>query len=404
MQKRLPAVYMRGGTSKAVFFHDNHLPQDPAVRDRVILAAFGSPDPNRRQVDGMGGAISSTSKVAIISRSTDPEYDVVYNFGQVSIDRPIVDYMGNCGNISSAVGPFAVDEGLVSVEEPVTTVRIFQKNTNTLIVAEVPVRDGRYNEDGDYVISGVPSPGGKIKLHFFNPGGAVTGRLFPTGNVIDSLDVPDLGNIRVTVIDAAHPLVLVAAQDLGLTGIEIEEIDNRADIRAGLEAIRSRVSVLLGCAATPEEASLSCQTVPRIAFVSAPQPYTDLNGTQIDPTRIDLVARVISMGSLHKAFAVSSAVPAAGAARVKGTIVDEILGHGALDKKDVRLGHPGGVIEVGTEFKRQGDDYIYAEAIIGRTARRLMEGYVLVPEKYFTSDPPYTAVTSAQAVPQTDAD
>src|SRR5210317_1331854 len=169
MQKRLPAVYMRGGTSKAVFFHDNHLPQDPAIRDRVILAAFGSPDPNRRQVDGMGGAISSTSKVAIISRSKDPEYDVVYNFGQVSIDRPIVDYMGNCGNISSAVGPFAVDEGLVNVEEPVTTVRIHQKNTNTLIMAEVPVRDGRYNEEGDFVISGVPNAGGKITLHFFNP-------------------------------------------------------------------------------------------------------------------------------------------------------------------------------------------------------------------------------------------
>jgi 2-methylaconitate cis-trans-isomerase PrpF len=383
MQKRLPAVYMRGGTSKAVFFHDNHLPQDPVIRDRVILAAFGSPDPNRRQIDGMGGAISSTSKVAIISRSQDPEYDVVYNFGQVSIDRPIVDTMGNCGNISSAVGPFAVEEGLVTVEEPVTRVRIFQKNTNKLIVAEVPVRDGRYNEEGDYVINGVPNAGGKITLHFFNPGGSVTGRLFPTGNVIDTLDVPDLGNIRLTVIDAAHPLVLVAAQSIGLTGIEIEEIDNRPDIRARLEAIRSRVAVLLGCATTPEEASLRCQTVPRIAFVSAPQPYTDLNGTQIDSTKIDLVARIISMGSLHKAFAVTGAIPTAGAARVKGTIVDEILGHGALEKKFVRLGHPGGVIEVGTELKRKGDDYLYSEAILGRTARRLMEGYVLVPEKYF---------------------
>jgi 2-methylaconitate cis-trans-isomerase PrpF len=386
MQKRLPAVYMRGGTSKAVFFHDNHLPRDPAIRDRVILAAFGSPDPNRRQVDGMGGAISSTSKVAIISRSQDPEYDVVYNFGQVSVDRPIVDYMGNCGNISSAVGPFAVDEGLVTVEEPVTTVRIHQKNTNTLILAEVPVKDGRYNEDGDYFISGVPSPGGKIALHFSNPGGAVTGRLFPTGNLIDTLDVPDLGSIRYTVIDAANPLVLVAAHDLGLTGIEIEEIDNRADIRAILEAIRSRVAVIMGCAATVEEASLSCQTVPRIAFVSAPQPYTDLNGTQLDSTKIDLVARVISMGNLHKAFAVTSAIPAAGAARVKGTIVDEILGHGALEKQFVRLGHPGGVIEVGVEVKGQGVDCIYAKAILGRTARRLMEGYVLVPEKYFNID------------------
>jgi 2-methylaconitate cis-trans-isomerase PrpF len=376
---------MRGGTSKAVFFHDNHLPRDPAIRDQVILAAFGSPDPNRRQVDGMGGAISSTSKVAFISRSKDPEYDVVYNFGQVSIDRPMIDYKGNCGNISSAVGPFAVDEGLVNVEEPVTTVRIHQKNTNTLIVAEVPVKDGRYNEDGDYAISGVPSPGGKIALHFSNPGGAVTGKLFPSGNVIDTLDVPDLGSIRCTIIDAANPLVLVAARDLGLTGIEIEEIDNRSDIRDRLEAIRSRVTVVMGCAATVEEASLSFPTVPRIAFVSAPQPYTDLNGTQIDPTKIDLVARVISMGALHKAFAVTSAIPAAGAARVKGTIVDELLGHGALEKKFVRLGHPGGVIEVGVELKGQGGGATYSKAIVGRTARRLMEGYVLVPEKYFRS-------------------
>jgi 2-methylaconitate cis-trans-isomerase PrpF len=374
---------MRGGTSKAVFFHDNHLPHDPVIRDRVILAVFGSPDPNRRQIDGMGGAISSTSKVAIISRLRDPEYDVAYNFGQVSIDQPIVDYMGNCGNISAAVGPFAVDEGLVYVQEPITQVRILQKNTNKLIVAEVPVKAGRYDEEGDYVISGVPSAGGKITLHFFNPGGSVTGRLFPTDNLIDILDVPDLGNIRYTVIDAAHPLVLVAAQDLGLTGIEIEEIDNRADIRAKLEAIRSRVAVLLGFATTPEEASLRCQAMPRIAFVSAPRPYTDLNGTQIDATKIDLVARIISMGSLHKAFAVTGAIPTAGAARVQGTIVDEILDHGALKKKIVRLGHPGGVIEVGAELKQQGDSYLYTEAILGRTARRLMEGYVLVPRKYF---------------------
>jgi hypothetical protein len=267
----------------------------------------------------------------------------------------------------------------------VTTVRIHQKNTDTLIVAEVPVKDGRYNEDGDYVISGVPGTGGKIALHFSNPGGAVTGKLFPTGNVVDTLDVPQLGSIRCTVIDAANPLVLVAARDLGLTGIEIEEIDNRPDIRDRLEAIRSRAAVLMGCAASVEEASLNWPTVPRIAFVSAPQPYTDLNGTQIDSTKIDLVARVISMGALHKAFAVTSAIPAAGAARVKGTIIDELLGHAALDKEFVRLGHPGGVIEVGVELKGQGAGCTYAKAILGRTARRLMEGYVLVPEKYFRS-------------------
>jgi 2-methylaconitate cis-trans-isomerase PrpF len=320
MQKRIPAVFMRGGTSKAVFFHDNHLPKNPKIRDRVILAAYGSPDPNRRQVDGMGGSFSTASKVAIISRSSDPEYDVDYNFGQVSIDRPIVDYKGNCGNISSAVGPFAVDEGLVPVVEPVTSVRIYQKNTDKLIIAEVPVKDGRYNEEGDYAISGVPGTGGKITLCFTDPGGAVTGSLFPTGNVIESLDVSGLGSIDVTIIDAANPVVLVEASEIGLSGIEIEEVDTIQAIKDKLENIRCSAAVAVGLAETPEAATQKSQAVPKIAFVSAPQSYTALSGQHVEAEDVDLTVRIMSMGTLHRSIAVSGAIAAAGAAMIDGTV------------------------------------------------------------------------------------
>ncbi|MCK4790403.1 MAG: 3-methylitaconate isomerase, partial [Desulfobacteraceae bacterium] len=245
MQVRIPAVYMRGGTSKAVFFHENHLPKNPEIRDRVILATYGSPDPNCRQIDGMGGAVSSTSKVAIISPSKDPDYDVNYHFGQVGIDKPKIGYQGNCGNISSAVGPFAIDEGLVNPEESITKVRIYQTNTKKLIVAEVPVKDGLYNEEGSYAIDGVPGTGGRITLHFFNPGGSVTGKLLPTGNVTDVIEVPGGGEITISIVDAANPVVFVRARDLGLRGTEIYEIDGSGEIRQKLEAIRSRVAVML---------------------------------------------------------------------------------------------------------------------------------------------------------------
>jgi 2-methylaconitate cis-trans-isomerase PrpF len=231
MQVRIPAVLMRGGTSKAVFFLKNHLPRDSKIRDRMILAAYGSPDPNRRQMDGLGGSLSTNSKVAIISRSPDPDCDVVYHFGQVSIERFMIDYKGNCGNISAAVGPFVIDEGLVDAVEPITNVKIYQKNTKKLIIAEVPVRDGRHDEAGDYAIHGVPGTGAKIILRFSDPGGAVTGKLFLTGNPLDSLEVPGVGKVNLTIIDAGNPWVLVAAHEIGLVGTEVDEIDNSEMIR-----------------------------------------------------------------------------------------------------------------------------------------------------------------------------
>jgi 2-methylaconitate cis-trans-isomerase PrpF len=384
MQKRIPAVYMRGGTSKGVFFHAADLPPDPSIRDAVILAAYGSPDPDRRQVDGVGGAVSTTSKVAIISPSESADYDVVYNFGQVSIDRPIVDFKGNCGNISSAVGPFAVDEGLVPATEPITRVRIHQKNTDKLIVAEVPVKNGRFDENGDYSISGVPGTGAKITLRFDDPGGALTAKLFPTGNTSDTIEVPDVGNVEVTIIDAANPVVLLQASAIGLSGIEIDEIDSDASVQKKLENIRCVVAVKIGLAETMEEATRRSQAVPKIAFITEAKSYQTLDGTTVEASEVDLVGRIMSMGTLHKSFAVSGAVSVAGAATVPGTVVNDLLRPDASGKALFKIGHPGGIIEVGAVMEVKDGAYHYREAVLGRTARRLMEGSVLVPEKYFT--------------------
>ena len=383
MQKRIPAVLMRGGTSKGLFFHEGDLPAEPALRDRVILLAYGSPDPYKRQIDGVGGALSVTSKVAVISPSPSPDYDVVYHFGQVSIDRPIVDIKGNCGNMSSAVGPFAVDEGLVKAVEPVTRVRIHQKNTNTLIVAEVPVEDGKFNETGDYAIDGIPGTGSRILLRFVDPAGAVTGKLFPTGSRKDRFEVRGLGAVEVSCIDAANPFVFVRAESLGLSGTETEEIENRTEIKALLETIRCQAAVKLGISASEEEAKRRSQAVPKVAVVAASKAYTALNGRTVAAHEADLLARMMSMGTLHRSYAVSGAVATAGAAMIPGTVVNDLLTENARGKDLLRIGHPGGIIEVGAVIESRAGEFLYREALLGRTARRLMEGNVLVPGNCF---------------------
>jgi 2-methylaconitate cis-trans-isomerase PrpF len=374
---------MRGGTSKGLFFQEKDLPSDPRLRDQVILAAYGSPDPNRRQIDGVGGALSVTSKVAVISPSPSPDYDVVYYFGQVSIDRPIVDVKGNCGNMSSAVGPFAVDEGLVKAVEPVARVRIHQKNTNKLIVAEVPVKDGKFNEAGDYAIDGVPGTGSRIILRFVDPAGAVTGKLFPTGNRKDRFDIPGIGAVEVSCIDAANPFVFVRAESLGLAGTETEELERRAEIKSMLEAVRCRAAVRLGITASEEEATQRSQAVPKVAVVAAPNAYTALSGRSIESRDVDLLARMMSMGTLHRSYAVSGAVATAGAAMIPGTVVNDLLPGNARGRDLLRIGHPGGIIDVGAVIEIHSGECIYKEAVLGRTARRLMEGNVLVPEHCF---------------------
>jgi len=378
MHRKIPAVYMRGGTSKGLIFHEKHLPKDRNLRDRVILSAYGSPDPNLRQIDGLGGATSVTSKVAIVSSSDIPEYDVVYCFGQVSIDRPIVDYKGSCGNIAAAVGAFAVDEGLVDATEPVTRVRIHQKNTDKLIVAEVPVKNGIYKEDGDYAINGVPGSGGKITIRYIKPGGSVTGSLFPTGHVQDRVEIPDAGTVPFTIIDVGNPWVLVPAEDIGLEGPEIAEVERSDSIRRKLEAVRSRAAVMIGLAKTAEEASLKSQAVPKIGFFASPRSYRALDGTAVAEADIDLVARVMSMGTLHKSMAVSCPMAVAGAAVIEGTTIHDIIGERAGGKSTFKLGHPGGIFEVEATVEKTAGGVELKEAAFGRTARRLMEGYVFI--------------------------
>ncbi len=378
MQEKISAVLMRGGTSKGLFFHHEHLPPAPAIRDRVILAAYGSPDPYRRQMNGVGGAASVSSKTAIIRPSADPAYDVEYLFGQVSIDRPIVEYNGNCGNMSAAVGPFAVEEGLVPCRAPITRVRIFQKNTGKRIIAEVPVKEGGFDEAGDYAIAGVPGTGSKITLRFAEPGGSMTGKLLPTGNLQDTLAIPGLGRITVSIVDAANPAVFVPAAAIGLSGAEIDEFDTAA-VRATLEAIRSHASVVMGLAATPEEARRT-QAVPKIAVVSPPASYRATDGALVEAAGIDFTARIMSMGALHRSYAVTGGICTVGAALLAGTVVNEMLRPEADGKPMLTIGHPGGTIDIGAVVEGSGTAAVYREAVLGRTARRLMQGFVLVPK------------------------
>ncbi len=362
-----------------MFFQEDHLPQDPNIRDRTILSVYGSPDPDKRQIDGVGGGTSTTSKVAIISLPESSEYDVVYNFGQVAIDRPMVDFKGNCGNISSAVGPYAIDQGLVRAVEPITTVRIHQKNTDKLIIAEVPVKDGRFDETGDYAISGVRGRYSKITLRFIDPGGSLTGKLFPTGNSKDMVDIPGHGMVEITIIDAANPIVLVCAEALGLQGTEVEEIDNSVAIKATLETIRCKVAVLIGLANSEQEATEKSQAVPKVGFISKAKTYTSTGIKIIEEQEVDLVARIMSMGTLHRSFAVSGAIAAAGAAMTPGTVAYPLVSEAARMRDFLRIGHPSGIIDVGAITESDGNTHAYKEAVVFRTARRLMEGYVFCP-------------------------
>lgn len=384
MQRRIPAVYMRGGTSKGLYINEKFLPEDTEIRDQVILSAFGSPDPGRRQLDGMGGGTSTTSKLAIISQSKDPEYDVVYEFGQVSIDRPLIDRKGNCGNISAGVGPFAIEQGLVEAVEPITNVRILQKNTNKLIIAEVPVKDGRYDEEGDFYLDGVPFPGAKITMHYVDPGGSITGKLLPTDNMTDTIATKDHGNFEVTILDASNPVVFVAAKSLGIKGTEIEEIDADETVQQKLEQIRGQAAVMLGLVKTAEDATLNCQAIPKMAMVAPAQTYTSLGGEEIKAEDIDLTVRIMSMGTLHRAFAVSGAICTVGAAAITGTIVHQALEGKEIDMDAITLGHPGGIIEVGAKLTNSSDHWHYESASTTRSARIIMEGSVCVAERFFS--------------------
>ena len=373
---RVPAVFMRGGTSRGVFFRQGDLPDDPSKRDRLLLRVLGSPDKYRRQIDGMGGASSSTSKAAIISPSSHPECDVDYLIAQVSIDEPIVDYSSNCGNLASAVGPFAIRKGMIAAAQGTTTIRIWQVNTQRRIVAHVPTRDGEPVEEGDFVIDGVSNAGAEVSLDFLDPTGTSTGFLLPTGNATDDLEVPGAGRLTVSMVDAAQAIVFVRASDLGLAGTELKpEIDGNPEILATLEAIRTQAAIRMGLVS---DGTISPAT-PKVAFVAAPKAYSASDGRLIGPDEVDFVARIMSMGALHHAYEVTGAIATAAAAAIPGTVVNEVAGFSYVPSREVRIGHVSGVISVGAELKRLDDVWTMPKASLGRTSRRLMEGDVFVP-------------------------
>jgi 2-methylaconitate cis-trans-isomerase PrpF len=381
-QKKIRAVYMRGGTSRCLVFHARDLPPPGAARDAVLLAALGSPDPYGRQLDGLGGGISSLSKACIIGPPTLPGADVDYTFAQVEVKKASVDYAGNCGNCSSSVGPFAIDEGLVPAREGETLVRIHNTNTRKLIVAHVPVEDGEAATRGDFELAGVAGRGARIALDFVEPGGAGTGRLLPTGHPRDVV-----AGLEVSCVDATNAVVFVRARDLGLTGGETPQaVDVDHDLCARLEKIRVEAAARMGMG---ESAA-----VPKIAFVAPPREYTALDGTRYGAVDHDVLARAISLGNCHRAFPLTAAMCLAVAARIEGTLVHEALTaagplleqptHGASQARgarsnDVRLGHPSGVLPLDALVSLK-EGAPWAERVtVYRTARRLMEGWVRVP-------------------------
>lgn len=371
-QRRIPCVIMRGGTSKGIYLKANDLPDDPKERDNLILEIFGSPDV--RQINGLAGADPLTSKLAIIGPPTRPEADVDYTFAQVSIKERVVDYNGNCGNISSGVGPFAIDESMVRAVSPMTRVCIHNTNTGKLLYADVEVENGRAKVKGDCEIAGVPGTGSPILMDFSNTAGAATGKVLPTGNPVDVLET-SRGPIQISIVDVANPCVFVLAKDVGMKGTETPDVINgNKELLEYLEEIRSKCCTMIGMAKDPADATKNSPAFPMVAFVAEPQDYVNFTtGKTIAKDEVDFVSRLMFMQVLHKTYAGTATACTGAAAKIKGTLVNQVIPN-VENLNTIRIGHPAGVLPVvadvdGTEVKK---------AALIRTARRLMEGYALV--------------------------
>jgi probable AcnD-accessory protein PrpF len=367
---------MRGGTSKGVFLRPEDLPADAAARDRVLLRIIGSPDPYGKQIDGMGAATSSTSKVVLISKSDRPDCDVNYLFGQVRIDAPLIDWSGNCGNLTTAVGPFAISEGIVDApRDGIAVVRIWQANIGKRILAHVPMRDGQVVEEGDFELDGVTFPAAEVKLEFMDPG--AEGAMFPTGSVVDVLKIENQ-SIEMTLINAGNPTIFIAASDLGLKGTELQDdVNNNAALLQRAETIRAHGAVAMGLAATAEEATAKRRHTPKLAFIAKPAAYTASNGRKVEAGSIDMLARILSMGVLHHAMTGTGGVAIGVAAAIPGTLVQRTARSNSDGR--IRFGHPSGVLSVGAEARAEGGQWVVSKALMSRSARRLMEGWVRVP-------------------------
>ena len=387
-QTRIPATYMRGGTSKGVFFRLQDLPaaaQVPgAARDALLLRVIGSPDPYGKQIDGMGGATSSTSKTVILSQSSRPDHDVDYLFGQVSIDKAFVDWSGNCGNLSAAVGPFAISNGLVDAsrvpKDGVATVRIWQANIARTIIAHVPITHGAVQETGDFELDGVTFPAAEVQLEFMDPAAdeeGAGGAMFPTGHLVDDLDVPGVGTLKATMINAGIPTIFVNAEAIGYTGTELQDaINGDARALAMFETIRAHGAVRMGLIRNVDEAATR-QHTPKVAFVAKATDYVASSGKRVAAGDIDLLVRALSMGKLHHAMMGTAAVAIGTAAAVPGTLVNLAAGGGS--RTAVRFGHPSGTLRVGAEASRVNGEWTVTKVIMSRSARVLMEGWVRVP-------------------------
>ncbi len=390
-QIRIPATYMRGGTSKGVFFRLQDLPQScqmpGAARDKLFMRVIGSPDPYSAHIDGMGGATSSTSKCVILSKSSRPDHDVEYLYGQVSIDKPFVDWSGNCGNLSTGAGAFALHAGLVDAsripDNGTCVVRIWQANIGKTIIAHVPVANRQVQETGDFELDGVTFPAAEIVLEFLDPSddGEEGGSMFPTGSLVDDLEVPGIGTLKATMISAGIPTVFVNAEDIGYQGTELrEDINGNPEALARLESIRVAGALRMGLIKTAEEA-LTRQHTPKVAFVSRPKSYRASSGKTIEAGEVDLLVRALSMGKLHHAMMGTAAVAIGTAAAVPGTLVNLAAGGG--ERQAVRFGHPSGTLRVGAEAKQIDGQWTATKAIMSRSARVLMEGWVRVPGDSF---------------------
>ena len=391
-QIKIPATYMRGGTSKGVFFSLKDLPEAAQIpgpaRDALLLRVIGSPDPYDKQIDGMGGATSSTSKTVILSKSIKADHDVDYLFGQVSIDKPFVDWSGNCGNLSAAVGSFAISNGLVDASRiphnGVAVVRVWQANIGKTIIAHVPITNGEVQETGDFELDGVTFPAAEVQVEFMDPaaeeeGGG--GSMFPTGNLIDELEVPGVGTFQATMINAGIPTIFVNAADIGYTGTELQSaINSDPQALQMFETIRAYGALRMGLISNLDEAAKR-QHTPKVAFVAKPADYIASSGKAIAAADVDLVVRALSMGKLHHAMMGTAAVAIGTAAAISGTLVN--LAAGGVERTAVRFGHPSGTLRVGAEASLENGEWVVKKAIMSRSARVLMEGYVRIPGDSF---------------------
>ena len=377
--RKFKTVFMRGGTSKGCMFRREDLPADRSEWDSIFLQAMGDPDP--KQIDGMGGTVSSNNKIVIVWKSEEPDVDVEYLVGQVIVGRSQVDYKSNCGNMTAAVGPYAVEEGMAEITEPVTTVRMLNRNTNKYINVTVPIdpETKTFAQEGDCAIAGVDGTAAELQVNFLNPAGAKTGKLLPTGRASDILDIPGFGKIEATIVDVSNPMVLVRAEDIGMKGTELpEEVNSNAEVCELLEKIRGTAACMMGFAKGLEDATVHSPAVPKVGFFTKPVTFTDIAGQTVDQNTMDLCARVISVFKCHKACPLTSASAISVAAFLEGSLLWNSLGAPEEGKHIVRIGHPSGVMTMVPHMEKEGGEIRLPAVAVQRTARRIMEGTLYI--------------------------